>query len=231
MKPKYNQFFVSEEDLTFSTSRAHFLLQVKAKENANAFVIGFMPHVAKEDYWLWHQFSVENQDWIAEANAAHGVDDPRFHDNTTLFYPYLHDYAFFDSKGQEVELSYELATCSSTKKAGVFLDSHPEEEALTLADISNSIAETRHVPVEPQDYDLDYYVPVWQLTPPPHPDGGLGLGNFNLRFDPLFEQNFRVLEQTRKTTFYDICDGSKWYRKIETSLVRAAQGRETTLES
>ncbi|KAL3917874.1 MAG: hypothetical protein SGILL_004507 [Bacillariaceae sp.] len=154
---------------------------VKAKENANAYVIGFMPHISRKDYWLWHEFSTKNQDWIAEANAAHGIDDPRFHDNTTLFYPYIHDYEFFDANGEEVELSYDIATCSKPEA----------DQEVSLAEISESIVETRHVPVEPKDYSEDYYVPVWQLTPPPHPDGGMGLGNFNLMFDPLFEQNFR----------------------------------------
>ena len=173
----------------------------KTASNAGAFVIGYMPHVEKQDYYKWSEFSLANQDWIAEANMAHGVDDPRFHDNTTLFYPYLHDYEFYNRRGDEVTIPFDLATCTQT----------PEELEVDIPDLSNSITDTKRVPADPTRYKEPFYVPVWQLTPPPHPDWGLGLGNFNLVGDPIFAQILEIIGKTRATTFFDICKGSKWF--------------------
>ncbi|KAG7339562.1 adenylate and guanylate cyclase catalytic domain containing protein [Nitzschia inconspicua] len=169
----------------------------KASQNANAFGIAFMPHVAKEDYFLWEEFSAANQDWIAEANLALGRDDPRFHDNTTFLTPFIFDTVPFDANGNEMDLSYALATCRNVN-------------GTTLSEQNSLVFEKRRVAVDPDDYDMDYYTPAWQWTPAPNPNvTDFELGNFNLLFDPLFNQNFYILEQTRKTTFYDVCDGSK----------------------
>jgi hypothetical protein len=86
----------------------------KTQENAGSYMVGYMPHVKKKDYYKWSEFSLANQDWIAEANAAHGVDDPRFHNNTTLFYPNLHDCEFYNDEGDEVEVPFDVATCAET---------------------------------------------------------------------------------------------------------------------
>lgn len=172
----------------------------KAADNAGAAVVGYMPHVAKGEEGMWEEYALANQDWIAEANAAHGIDDPRFHDNTTLFYPRFYDYGFFNSEGDAVTIPFEVATCS--KK---------ESERVGLDQIQATISETRRLPIDPSTYQEAFYVPVWQLTPPPHPDFGLGLGNYNLMGDPIFSQIFEIISKTKRTTFFDICEGSKWF--------------------
>ena len=177
---------------------------VKTKENADAYVVGYMPHVNRADYDLWNEFALSNQDWIVEANAAHGIDHPNFHtyNNTTdpLFFPQLHDYKYYDNAGNEVIMPFEVATCNQ----------RPQEKQL-LTEIESTIAETKRVATEPSTYNDPFYVPVWQLTPAPHPDWGLGLGNFNLVGDPIFAQILEIINKTHATTFFDVCDGSKWF--------------------
>lgn len=173
----------------------------KAQENAGAYVVGYMPHVEKKDYNLWNNFSIENQDWIIEANQAHNRDDPRFHDNTSLIYPFLHDYEFYDGQGNEVKIPFDVATCAKKES----------ELEVQISEITSTITETKRVPTEPKTYKEPLYAPIWQLTPPPHPSSGLGLQNFNLVGDPVFAQILEIINTTRASTFFDMCEGSKWF--------------------
>jgi hypothetical protein len=109
----------------------------------------YAPRVSREQYKLWNEFSIRNQDWIIDANIALDlIGRTQISDNDTLIYPSIHDVEFVGKDGKVVEADYDLATCT-------VIDDR-ENDQVTLSELKSQVIDYRRVPVAPSQNSTEF---------------------------------------------------------------------------
>jgi hypothetical protein len=174
-----------------------------AREDSKAFLLGYAPVVQGTDQFdMWKNYSANHIDWVDEAFQVNPNGD--------VFVPHYQNHSIY----QDIWFDHNIWYIQEYNKNDELLPIS-EETALTCP--TRGLHPFDH---DPTNYNVHVvedpaadalYAPIWMTSPPPNPNMPSNI-NFNLRKDPLFEIARTTMQDTRSSTFYDICDAtSKWF--------------------
>ncbi|KAG7374984.1 PAS domain containing protein [Nitzschia inconspicua] len=172
-----------------------------ARRASRATVVGYAPLVQNAvEYALWETYSQDNIDWVQQSlDTAYEFEQ---HNTTAndFFNPKIWYLKKFDAHGNQIVIDDQMAlTCPSRIETDSGHNQYAvARESITLEDPNNGP-----------------FVPIWMESPPPNPNKPSHL-NFNLMADPIFQLAKQVIDDTKATTFQDICStASTWFNHSE----------------
>jgi hypothetical protein len=113
-------------------------------------MVGYAPQISREDYTRWNEFSLQNQDWIIEANTALDSKERELLliDHDYLTHHSIHDLENVMDDGEIVKAGYDFATCT--------VQGYDGNGEWDLSDLKSQTVKYRRVPVQPSQYPKSY---------------------------------------------------------------------------
>ncbi|KAG7348833.1 family 3 adenylate cyclase [Nitzschia inconspicua] len=167
-----------------------------ARQASRATVVGYAPIVQNAvEYALWETYSQDNLGWVQESLGQYNATGTT---SNEFFNPNIWYLEKFDANGNQIVINQQTAlTCPSRSETD---DGHDEYYAAVVQE-SIMVEDPINGP----------FVPIWVESPPPKTNEPSHL-NFNLMADPIFQLAKQVIDETKTTTFQDICStSSTWF--------------------